>query len=167
MRLRRLRRRFRNGDPRGGDGPRSLRFGETVEHRSQLLGVDVGTERLAARFEPYAGGEWSCDDRGEAEVVDEARDGDEVLGVVTCDGDGFAATDSGGPGPVLEVAVAHVVEGLDHARAGQELLHKLARRGARIGEARADAVDLPPVVHRVDDELALQGRCGNAPVLAE
>jgi hypothetical protein len=91
MRLRRLRRRFRNGDPRGGDGLSALRFGETVEHRSQLLGVDVGTERLGARFEPYAGGEWSRDDGIEAEVVDEAHDDTYVVGLVTGEGDRLAS----------------------------------------------------------------------------
>ena len=71
------------------------------------------------------------------------------------------------PGLVLEVVVAHVVERLDHARLGQERLDDLAGRGARVGEVVADAVDLPPVVHRVDDELAAQRVDRDGAVLAE
>jgi hypothetical protein len=63
--------------------------------------------------------------------------------------------------------VAHVVERLDHTGFGQEGLHDLAGGGARVGEVVADAVGLPPVVHRVDDELAAQRVGGEGAVLAE
>ena len=56
------------------------------------------------------------DDRVEAECVDEARHGGEVGRIVAGDGDGLAACRPGGPGLVLEVVVAHVVERLDDAR---------------------------------------------------
>ncbi|MHA5047624.1 hypothetical protein [Streptomyces sp. SD15] len=49
-----------------------------VEHLAQFLGIDVGAERLGARFEPYSCGKWPCNDGVEAEVVDEVRDEDRV-----------------------------------------------------------------------------------------
>ena len=57
-----------------------------------------------------------------------------------------------------EVVVAHVVEGLHDPRTRQERLHGLAGGRARVGQVVAHSVDLPPVVHRVDHELAATAR---------
>ena len=150
-----------------GDGPSALRLGKRSSMARTSSALDVGAEQLAARLEAYALGQRAGDDRIEAERVDEGGDRVTVGGVVAGDRDGLAAGRPGRPGLVLEVVVAHVVERLDDARAGQERLDDLARRGARVGEVVADAVDLPPVVHGVDDELAAQRVGGNAAVLAQ
>jgi hypothetical protein len=68
---------------------------------------------------------------------------------------------------VLKVVVAHVVQRLHDPRAGEELLDDLAGSRPGIGEVVADAVDLPPVVHGVDDELAAQFRRGDGAIFAE
>ncbi len=47
------------------------------------------------------------------------------------------------------------------------MAHELAAGDERVGELVGEAVDLPPIVHRVDHELALKGSRGNHPVLAE
>src|SRR4029078_9978030 len=72
------------------------------------------------------------------------------------EGDGLASWRPARPRSVLEGVGAHVVERLNHVGLGQERLDDLARRRPWIGEVLAVAVDLPPVVGRVHDELAAQ-----------
>jgi hypothetical protein len=60
-----------------------------------------------------------------------------------------------------------VIERLHDPRLRQECLNELARRRTRIGEIVAEAVDLPPVVHRIDDELAAKRFDRDLAVLAE
>src|SRR5437879_881668 len=97
--------RRRGSGPRADHGPSTVRFREAVEHRAQLPGADIGAERPGARFEPYSFGEGACRDGVEADSVDKARDGGEVVRVVTGDRDRLASRRPRTLGPVLEVVV--------------------------------------------------------------
>ncbi len=106
-------------------------------------------------------------DRVEAECVDDGGDGRPVLRRVAGDRDALAPRRTGRAGLAVEVVVAHVVERLHDARLRQVLRDQLARRGLRVAEVLTVAVDLPPVVHRVEHELAAQLLDRQGPVLAE
>ena len=76
-------------------------------------------------------------------VVAGGRDGDAV---------GCAART-----PVLvELVVAELIEALDHPRGREALLHDRARAVRGGGELWVGAVDGLPVVHRVDEDLAVE-----------
>ena len=97
----------------GGPATSPLRVGEPVDHVAKFPGVDVSAEWFCAGFQPDSVGEISYDDGVESEIVYQARDDVQVVCVVTREADRLAAGLADRPRFVLEIAVAHVIEGLD------------------------------------------------------
>jgi hypothetical protein len=113
----------------------------STEHGPVRLQGDTGVERPGV-------------DRVKSEPIDEPHDRGHRGGVITgrshCEAIGRASRTP----PLFELEVAEVVETLDDSGRREMLLHHNARALRGCCELFVDAVDLLPVVHGIDQDLA-------------
>src|ERR1700688_1124663 len=130
------------------------------EEIRQLVGTVSDTEHWALRPKSHAGFESPGIDGVESESIDELHHGCNRSAVIAGRGECDAARRTTRTPALLELVVAQVVETLHHVRRREALLHDDARAHRRGGELLVDAVDLLPVVHRINDDLAVKEIAG-------
>src|SRR5690625_4671044 len=155
-----------------GSANRRIRFpvrsiGAFADKGAQLVVPEIRAEGRHARLQSRTGRQRPDRQGIEAQVIDQRGNRGNVLLAVSGDGDGLSPGFTRGVGAVLQVVVAHVVEGLHHPGPRQALLDDLAAGSCRIRTVLPYAVGLPPVVHGVDDELAAQFLGGDRVVLPQ
>ena len=120
----------------------------------QLVDTVTDTEHRAARLEGQAGFERSNVDSVESKSIDEPSDSGDRRAVIA--GCSHCKATRGAPGTptFLELEVPKVVEALDHSRRREPILYDDARARRCCGKFLIDAVDLLPIVHSIDEDLA-------------
>src|ERR1700680_3452436 len=126
------------------------------EEVRQLPGGVRDSEHRTFGPQGRAGLEWTGIDGIEAESMDRKQHRRDRGAVITRSGDGDSARSTTRTPALLELVIAEVVEAFHHPGRREPLLYDDARARLRCREFLVDAVDLFPVVHRIDEDLAIE-----------
>jgi hypothetical protein len=120
----------------------------------QLVGTQTDTEYRPARLKGGAAIKWPGVHRVESETIDEAHHCGDGVGVVARGSHGETIRLAPQSPGLVKLEVPKVVEALDHSRQREVLLdHDAGAHWCR-REFLVNAVDLLPIVHSVDEDLA-------------
>jgi len=128
------------------------------EQRRKFVGSVGDPEHRPGRLEGQARFERAGIDGVEAEAIDELHHRSDRCSVIACRRDGDPSGRTVRAPAFVELVVRDVIETLDHPRRREPFLDDDTRAGWRIGEFRVDAVDLFPIVHGIDEDLAGEKR---------
>src|SRR5439155_11381492 len=143
---------FWYGSERAGAGLRCL----GADGQLKLASVQRRTEDRAPWFEQAAGAQAVEPHSVVPDALDEFRHHVHRAWIVAGNPERAAFRRASWSALVFELVVANVVEGLDDRRPHEPALDDLAAAVSMILEQLLNAVDRRPVVHRVDNELAVQ-----------
>jgi hypothetical protein len=133
------------------------------EEFRQRVGTQTHTEYRPIGLKGYAGIERSGVNRVESEPIDEAHHGGYCVGVIAGGSHCETIRRARRSPSLFKLEVAKVVEALDYSRQRKMLLHDETRAHRRCRQVVVKAVNLLPIVHGVDEDLAVKEIAGKVP----